>query len=446
MTKLFQEFKPAEYDSWINQLKKDLKDKPLEALQSNPEKDLEIRAYHHPKKDEFLSSEITFSNNFSRSNNNWNIRRIYNTGENKKILNDLNIGIDAIGISVDSEKQFSENTSGVLFEHLKADCQFTTKESALAIQADKHCYLNFDVISMNNRSGKKLFDLNDYLQFYKKHSSNKTIWITGSDYGQAGSTTVQELAFTLAHLNEYLQKLHDEKTDLNEIAQKVILELSINENYFVNLAKFRAVRELAALLFSGYRSDSTFPSPVLYATTSNRFQAENDRNNNFLRQTTQAMSAILGGCDVITILPLKGKTSDEQELNERMAKNIPLILREESYFDKVVDPAAGSMFIEDLTNQLIEKAWTLFKEIENKGGLITCMNSNFIQNQIEENQNYLKAQIENKKQTFLGINKYPNSLEKWIDISVPEKSSGTDFKPLATFMLEQQYQPKTMVS
>ena len=184
----------------------------------------------------------------------------------------------------------------------------------------------------------------------------------------------------------------------------------------------------------------------MYATTSNRFQAENDRNNNFLRQTTQTMSAILGGCDVVTILPLKGKTTDEHELNERMAKNIPLILREESYFDKVVDPAAGSMFIEDLTNQLIEKSWNLFKEIENKGGLISCIESNFIQNLIEENQQHLLSQIESKKQTFLGINKYPNSLEKWIAVSPAEKLSGADFKPLAPFNLEQQYQPKTLVS
>ncbi|MBK9192618.1 MAG: hypothetical protein IPM77_14565 [Crocinitomicaceae bacterium] len=446
MTKLFQEFKPADYDSWINQLKKDLKDKPLEALQSNPEKDLEIVAYHHPQKDQFQSAENSYANNFSRSNNNWNIRRIYTLGENKKILSDLNNGIDAIATSVDNQKEFSDITDGILFEHIKTDIRFTTKEAALNLQTAKHCSLNFDVISINNQNGKKHFDLNDFLQFYKKHTANKTIWISGSDYGQAGATTVQELAFSLAHLNEYVQKLHDEKIDLKEIAEKVILELSINENYFVNLAKFRAIRELTALLFSAYKNDTIFPTPVLYATTSNRFQAENDRNNNFLRQTTQAMSAILGGCDVITILPLTVKTTEEQELNERMAKNIPLVLREESYFDKVVDPAAGSMFIEDLTDQLVEKSWNLFKEIENKGGLISCIESNFIQNQIEENQNYLRSQIESKKQTFLGINKYPSSLEKWIDITASEKSSGADFKPLSPFKLEQQYQPKTMVS
>ena len=250
MTKLFQEFKPADYDSWINQLKKDLKDKPLEALESKPEKDLEIKAYHHPQKDQFPESGTTYANNFSKSNNLWHIRRIYNPGENKKILSDLNNGIDAIGITAESDQQFSETTNGILFEHIQSDCRFNTLESALKIQTDKHCTLNFDILSLNNKSGKKLFNLDDYLQFYKKHHANKTVWVSGSDYGQAGATTVQELAFTLAHLNEYLQKLYDEKIDLKQVAEKVILDLSINENYFVNLAKFRAVREFTAIVFS----------------------------------------------------------------------------------------------------------------------------------------------------------------------------------------------------
>jgi methylmalonyl-CoA mutase len=446
MTKLFTDFKPADYDAWINQIKKDLKDKPLEALESNPEKEISIKAYYHPVQDHFKETQSSLANNFSKSSNNWAVRREYQEGSNAQILIDLNEGIDAVSLTANSNDQFSKDQNGILFQHIVSDVRFENKDAALEIPIAKESHLNFDIISINAKAGELKFSMNDFVAFYQKRNQNKTIWIDGFSYGEAGASTIQELAFTLAHLNEYVHALKESGADLKSINEKIILELSVNDNYFVNLAKFRAARELVGLLFSGYDANFKSQSPIVYAKTTSRFLAVNDRNNNFIRQTTQAMSAILGGCDVLTISTLKSSNTEEEILNQRMAKNIQLVLREESYFDKVIDPAAGSMYLENLTDQLIEKAWNLFKEIENKGGLISCLQNNTIQNWIEENQNFLIEKLRSGKQTFLGVNKYPSSLEKWTDVKSEQTKSKSSFKALSTFSLESFHQAKTVVS
>lgn len=446
MTKLFQEFNPADYDSWINQLKKDLKDKPLEALESNPEKEIAIKAYYHPVQDQFKETHSSLANNFSKSSNNWAIRREYPEGSNAAILTDLNNGIDAISLPANSSDQFSKDQNGILFQHIVSDVRFEKKNAAMEISVANESHLNFDVISINAKAGEEKFTMNDFVAFYQKRNQNKTIWINGFSYGEAGASTIQELAFTLAHLNEYVHALKESGADLKSINEKTILELSVNDNYFVNLAKFRAIRELIGLLFSGYDANFKTENPIIYAKTTARFLALNDRNNNFLRQTTQAMSAVLGGCDVLTISTLKSANPEEEILNQRMAKNIQLVLREESYFDKVLDPAAGSMYLENLTDQLIEKAWNLFKEIESNGGLILGIQNNTIQNQIEENKNYLIEKLRSGKQTFLGVNKFPSSLEKWTDVKPEQTEPAGSFKPLSSFSLESFHQSKTVVS
>jgi methylmalonyl-CoA mutase len=446
MTKLFTDFKPADYDAWINQIKKDLKDKPLEALESNPEKEISIKAYYHPVQDQFKATQNSLANNFTKESNNWAIRREYPEGSNEEILIDLNEGVDAVGLIANSADQFTKDQNGILFQHIVSDIRFENVDAALTIPVAKESHLNFDIISINAKVGEMKFSMNDFAAFYQKRNQNKTIWVNGFAYGEAGASTIQELAFTLAHLNEYVHALKESGEDLKSINEKIILELSVNDNYFVNLAKFRAIRELIGLLFSGYDSNFKSENPIIYAKTTSRFLAVNDRNNNFIRQTTQAMSAVLGGCYLLTISTLKSSNAEEEILNKRMAKNIQLVLREESYFDKVVDPAAGSMYLENLTDQLIEKAWNLFKEIENKGGLISCLQNNTIQNWIEENQTYLIEKLRSGKQSFLGVNKYPSSLEKWTEVKPAQSKSAASFKALSSFSLESFHQAKTVVS
>ena len=437
MKNLFSDFKPVDYESWITRIKKDLKDQPIDVLVSHPEKDIEIKAYHHPVKNNFAGISNSFSNQPSKPSNEWRVRQSFGPGSNKKILADLEDGVDAVGLTFENQQQFDADTAGVLFEHISSDISFATKEAALKCKVPATSYLNFDVISRNAKSGNSDLALADFFSFYKAHS-NKNIWANASVYGDAGATTIQELAFALAHLNEYIQFLHANGESIERINSKIILELSVNENYFVNIAKFRTIRELVALLFTGYDAGYVASPVVVYAKTGVRYLAHNDRHNNLLRATTQAMSAIAGGCDALTIAFLPG------EENERITKNIQLVLREEAYFDKVVDPSAGAYFIEGLEDQLIEKAWKLFVDIENKGGLIACMKNNTIQGLIEENQRFLVQQMNEGKRTFLGVNKFQNKLENRVEVNAPQNYNETEFQPLHPFRLEEFYAPKTV--
>jgi methylmalonyl-CoA mutase len=125
-----------------------------------------------------------------------------------------------------------------------------------------------------------------------------------------------------------------------------------------------------------------------------------------------------------------------------MARNIQLILKEEAYFDKVSDPAAGAYYIEDLTNKIVEEAWAFFMEIEANGGYINSLKNNFIQSKINENKQLLIEQLNSGQKTFLGVNKYPSTLEQWVEVR-PETISGIEFEPLNEFILEAYYQKPT---
>lgn len=446
MEKLFHEFAPVDYETWLKQIQKDLKDKPLENLTSHPESDLEIKAYYHPVKDRYEGAEFSPANHFDRKTNGWAVRAVYASGQNNRILKELNEGIDAVSLPAISEEQVNADSADILFEHIQSDFRIENKEMALKNIYPPSADLNFDVLGLNAQNGRMSYSMDDFFSFYEMHPSNRTIWVSGSLYGDAGATTVQELAFSLCHLNEYFQYLQQTKTDLNSVHSKVCVELSVSSDYFVNIARFRAFRELYQLLCAGHGLQAEGALPKLYARTANTFLAQNDRNNNYLRQTTQAMSAILGGCDVLTIVPLTVTDEEEMERNLRMIRNIQLVLREESYLDKVVDPAAGSMFLESLTDQLISKSWALFQQLEQQGGFIKCLEKNVIQNLIEKNRESMISNVNSGAQIFLGVNKYPNNLESWISVESKSPVDSADFKTISPFSIENYYQPKTTVS
>jgi len=224
--------------------------------------------------------------------------------------------------------------------------------------------------------------------------------------------------------------------------------LSVNDNYFVNIAKFRVFRSLAKLLFEGYDTKHDFISPTIYAKTNIRHLAKNDANNNPLRETTQAMSAIIGGCDVLTIQYGEDEnysigSEQEQKRFRRISRNIQLILKEEAYLDKVIDPGAGSYYLEQLSSQILEKSWNLFLEIENNGGLIKAIKENTIQTKIQANRKALIDQMISNKNTFLGVNKHPNATEEWIEPIEPNKTSNGDFEALTPFNLEAYFSKPT---
>lgn len=431
MEKLFEEFDSVSLKEWVDQITRDLKGKSLEVLNSKPEHDLEIKAYHH--REELSPTSV----NVAKTSNNWSIRKVYAVEKNATILDDLNKGVDAVGFVYSDN--FFDQTKDVLFEHLCTDIQFKRDFEGDIARLNGTAKLNFDLIAQEIEDGSWFSTKEIFIDYFKKTKSFSNLWISGNVYGDAGATTIQELAFTLAHLNEYVDMLVNSGESLATINKNLSIELSVTENYFVNIAKMRVIRTLVRALFEAYDAKHIHLPITLYAKTAQRHLAVNDSNSNLLRQTTQAMSAVLGGCDVLTVQTLKTGDAVQDAIHERMAKNIQLVLKEEAYLDKVVDPSAGSYYLESLSSQLLTSAWDKFKEIEKLGGFGDCIQNNSIQDQIEENKAYLIEQLNSKKASFLGVNKHPSALETWKNQEAPSISTTKTFKAIVPFRLESHY-------
>ncbi|WP_395044807.1 methylmalonyl-CoA mutase subunit beta [Flavobacterium sp.] len=226
--------------------------------------------------------------------------------------------------------------------------------------------------------------------------------INASIYQNAGANMVQQLAYTLAHINEYFNKhvsLH----------HPITIEVSVGTNYFFEIAKIRALRLLFATLAKEY--NYKFDCNII-VTPTKRNKTIYDYNVNMLRTTTECMSAILGGANSIANLPYDNLYHKDNEFGDRIARNQLLILKHESYFDKVNNPTDGTYYIESLTEQLAEKALIHFKEIEANGGFIKQLIEGTIQKKIQESTQKEQELFDTGKEILLGTNKYPNKNDR----------------------------------
>lgn len=222
--------------------------------------------------------------------------------------------------------------------------------------------------------------------------------ISSGTYQNAGANMVQQLAYTLAHINEYFNRI-------STIKQPITIEVSVGTNYFFEIAKLRALRLLFNTLAKEYNHNFDC---VIIATPSKRNKTIYDYNVNMLRTTTECMSAILGGANAIANLPYDSLYHKDNEFGDRIARNQLLVLKHESYFDKVNNPADGAYYIESITEQLAEKALLLFKDIEANGGFITQLIEGTIQRKISDSATKEQELFDIGKETLLGTNKYPN--------------------------------------
>jgi methylmalonyl-CoA mutase len=149
----------------------------------------------------------------------------------------------------------------------------------------------------------------------------------------------------------------------------------------------------------------------IHAVTSTWNQTVYDPNVNMLRATTEAMSATLAGVDSLEVLPFDKPIRKPSTFSNRIARNTQILLKEESCFDRVIDPAAGSYYIESLTGAIAEEAWKLFKQVEEKGGYLTAFKAGFIQEQVKASAQKRDVNMATRRQILLGTNQYPNFLE-----------------------------------
>lgn len=232
----------------------------------------------------------------------------------------------------------------------------------------------------------------------------------------AGSYITQELGFALAWGNEWLAALTEKGLSVDEVAKRIKFNFGISSNYFMEMAKFRAARMLWAQIVSAYHPACDCAAKIeMHAQTSQFNMTIYDAYVNMLRSQTETMSAALAGVNSITVTPFDIAYKQPDDFSERIARNQQLLLKEESHFNKIVDPAGGSYYIETLTASIADEAWKLFLEVEDMGGFYQALKTGFVQNTVNAAAESRRTAIARRKEILLGTNQYPNVHETALD-------------------------------
>lgn len=275
-----------------------------------------------------------------------------------------------------------------------------------------HGFVQTDVLETWSVTGQDpdIEALAEQIKITSQAEHLRGLMLSSHAFANAGSGIVQELAFTLNKITDIIELLEKSGLERERIVGQLALHLAIGGDYFFEIAKLRAMRPLLATILERY--SVTVPVIPVVSSSSAWSKSLYDPNVNMLRNTTEAMSAILGGCDALLIQPHDSTFKTPDEFSHRVALNISNLLKEESYFDKVADPAAGSYYIETITAELADKTLQLFSEIELNGGYVESFIEGVIQEKITALKNKKETEAASRKRVYVGTNKYPNLQEK----------------------------------
>lgn len=267
-------------------------------------------------------------------------------------------------------------------------------------------------------------ELAEVIQLTETMPKFKSLTINGSHFKDSGASIVQEIAFTLNTLVEYIDNINKLGITEKDIINNTNLSFAVGTDYFMEMAKLKTVRILFHQIATAYGITENNPGDVrIHCFTSLWSKTIYDPSVNMLRDTTIAMSSIIGGCNSLTIEPYDANFKSPKSFLRRIARNISNIIRDESYLDKVVDPIAGSYFIQNLIDNQLQNAWAIFQQVESKEGLVAAFKSGEVQKMISEVSAEKLKKIASRRDVIVGTNQYPNIKES-ID---PQEIIPTDY-------------------
>lgn len=412
-TTLFEDFNPVSSKQWKQKIQFELDGADYnETVIWNSPEDIQVKPFYH--RDEFskVASVETKAADFKICQNIF----VYDVEKSaQRALNTIERGAENLRFTIENEKTDVQKLlhnlpleNRIVYFNLKfISIDFVKLLDSISIQKKAVFYCNLDPIGHFAREGNWFVtaDKNNFetLDIISKSTTNLSlVSIDLGLYQNSGANITQQIAYSLAHANEYLNRLI-------AIPKQIVFQVSVGTNYFFEIAKLRALRMLFNLIANEYNPDLKCH---ILATPTKRNKTIYDYNVNMLRTTTECMSAILGGADAVANLPYDALYHKDNEFGDRIARNQLLVLKHESYFDKVNNPADGSYYIESLTMQLAEKSLTLFKDIEANGGFLKLLNDGTIKKKVQESANKEQALFDSKKEVLLGTNKYPNKEDK----------------------------------
>ena len=253
-----------------------------------------------------------------------------------------------------------------------------------------------------------------------------TIAASTDVYHEAGANAVQEAALAMATAVVYLREMGRRGLDITTVAGKIGFFMRIGENFFMEIAKFRAVKMMWAQIAAAFGGGAAAQKIKLHASVTNRSKTRHDAYVNMLRAATEAMAGAIGGIDSLQVAPFDAALGESTEFSRRIARNLQLILQEEVRLIDLIDPAGGAWHIEKLTDQLAKSAWNLFQQIEAQGGLIEALRSGNIQAQIAEVAQQRRQDLDEGRTALVGCTKYPNLDETLPDLQNPSPAAMAD--------------------
>jgi len=473
--KLFTEFQPVSTADWEAVITADLKGANYEKkLVWKTMEGFNVRPYYRAEDLKnlnhlsYLPAQYPYVRG-TKTDNKWLVRQDIDATDpknaNTKVLKALMRGVDSVGFVVDSKKGLTEAEMDTLLKDVSInsiETNFMAGGASLTIlpmvveYVKKHKIntasvkgsVNYDPLRSLTLHGKfckdKKHAFDTAKEIIEKSSSlpnYKVIGISGSMFHNSGSSIVQELGFSLAVANEYLSELTERGLTVDQVASKMKFSFSVGTNYFLEVAKFRAARMLWAEIVEAYKPTNLETAKMAIHVETSRWNiSAYDPYANLLRGTTEAMSAAISGVNSITVVPFDNAFRKSTDFSDRIARNTQILLKEEAHFDKIVDPSAGSYYIETLTASIAQEAWKLFKQVEEKGGYVNAFLTGFIQEQVEATAQKRDHNIATRREIILGTNQYPNFTEvaeadvtvAAVTKSVPQHCNGC-VKPLVPY-------------
>jgi methylmalonyl-CoA mutase len=464
---LRETFPPIPTELWEEVIKKDLKGADYaKKLLWNTEDGVTLRPYYRSEDlkglEDFLAiapGDYPFTRGTKRNANNWRVREEIEESDPAKanelakkaieagaeeICFVLESGVDGVrGVAAYDAQQISILLRGLAIEKIPVHFRAGSRArhvygqiiEALGPRAvHLNGSINYDPLGdlvltgFSEKDRKELFT--EAAEMVRTACAKTPLFrvlaVRGGEFNEVGGTTIQELGFSLAQAIEYVSELTQRNLTAEQVAGKMFFRFSIGPNFFFVIAKLRAARLVWAEALRAFGVPENACAPVIHLRTARWNTSIYDPYVNMLRATTEAMAAAIGGCDSMTIVPFDSVYKTPDEFSRRMARNTQIILKKESYFDRTIDPAAGSYYVARVTISVANEAWKLMQRVEGAGGFLKALQAGTIQQEVLAARKNKEHRMAIRRRKLLGTNEYPNRKERMLDkitrVQVPPAS------------------------
>jgi len=442
--KLFTEFQAPTTQEWLDKIEVDLKGADFQKrLVWRTNEGFNVQPFYRRedlkdlKSVDSLPGQFPFVRGNKKDNNLWLVRQniIANDPKaaNQKALDILNKGVDSLGFKLagsDVNREFIATLlDGILPQYVELNfktCQRHCVDLAEILVAyfkekgyplaELKGSINYDPIEKILKKGKDvttvLAQAKPLIEALKELPGYKCVNVNSVALNNAGAYIYQELGYALAWGAEYMNVLTEAGVDATEAAKRIKFNMGVSENYFMEIAKFRAARMLWAQIVKQYEPKCDCACQMhVCAITSEYNQTLFDSYVNLLRSQTETMSAAIANVDSIIVTPFDAPYEQPTEFAERIARNQQLLLKEEAHFDKLVDVSGGSYTIEHLTDAIAREGWKLFLAVEEAGGFLAEALKGNITHAVNASNAKRHDDAAKRKEFILGTNQFPNFTE-----------------------------------